>query len=117
MAWKTIRFPIVCLLSICTPGVWRTGAQQTQETPEPGTVVIDPYGFEMVYVPAGSFEMGITRQQFHDFIVSGAFGDVPASQVDLLEDVATGQGVFDAYKATVRAFWIDRYEVTIEQYS
>jgi iron(II)-dependent oxidoreductase len=102
---------------MCSIGAWQTAAQEGQETPEPATVETDRYGFEMIYVPAGSFEMGITRQQFHDYIVSGALGDVPDSQVDLVEDIAAGQGVFEAYTATIPAFWIDRYEVTIEQYT
>lgn len=117
MVWRTSSLTIVCLLSICIVGMWQTPAQQTQGTPESAIVVIDPYGFEMVYVPTGSFEMGITRQQFRNFIVSGALGDVPDFQINFLEDIAAEQGVFDTYTATAHAFWIDRYEVTIEQYS
>ena len=117
MTWKTIKLLIVLLLSICTIGVLQIGAQQSEKTPEPGTIVVDRDGFEMVYVPAGSFEMGITRQQFQDFIGSGGLGDVLDSQIDFLEEITAEQGVFETYTATVRGFWIDRYEVTIEQYS
>ncbi|MBN8638734.1 MAG: hypothetical protein J0M07_25695, partial [Anaerolineae bacterium] len=110
MVWRAFT---VSLLSICIFGVCQTAVQQSQETPDPGTVVLDTQGFEMVYVPTGSFEMGVGREEFRDFIEDGGLGDVSDSAISFFEDEAAYEGVFDTYTATVHAFWIDRYEVTI----
>ena len=81
-----------------------------------GTVVTDAYGFDMVYVPAGTVEMGISRQQLTDFIQQGALGDDAKSQIDSYLNTAQEEGVLDTVDVTLPAYWIDRYEVTIEQY-
>ncbi|MBA3874533.1 MAG: SUMF1/EgtB/PvdO family nonheme iron enzyme, partial [Anaerolineae bacterium] len=81
-----------------------------------GTVVTDAYGFDMVYVPAGTVEMGISRQQLTDFIQQGALGDDAKSQIDSYLNTAQEEAVLDTVNVTLPAYWIDRYEVTIEQY-
>ncbi|MEQ8676803.1 MAG: formylglycine-generating enzyme family protein [Aggregatilineales bacterium] len=81
-----------------------------------GEVIVDQYGFEMVYVPAGRVTMGIERGRLVQFIEQGAFLDVPESQVDLILDIYEEQGAFETIDIEVSEFWIDRYEVTIEQY-
>jgi len=81
-----------------------------------GAITVDGAGFEMVYVPSGTVEMGITRQNLSDLLEQGLLGDIPWQQLVLLMNMAEEQGVFDTKTVTMHAFWIDRYEVTIEQY-
>jgi formylglycine-generating enzyme required for sulfatase activity len=91
-------------------------AQEAETEFEPGAVVVDRLGFEMVYVPSGIVEMGITHEDLSNFLEQGALGDIPESQFELLMNTAQEQGVFDIRTMSVPAFWIDRYEVTIGQY-
>jgi formylglycine-generating enzyme required for sulfatase activity len=99
-------------------------AQDSTSTPiAPGTVVQDRWGIEMVYVPSGSFEMGIDRELFRElhsedgiFSFEDVYGEVNETYFDLLINADAYSGFLDTYTVSLPAFWIDRYEVTIQQY-
>jgi formylglycine-generating enzyme required for sulfatase activity len=85
-----------------------------------GTVMIDDLGFvkfEMVYVPAGIFEMGVSRDSYIQLFDKGGIFEIPnTAWLDSIADRADQGGIFDTFTARSQGFWIDRYEVTIEQY-
>jgi formylglycine-generating enzyme required for sulfatase activity len=80
----------------------------------PGTVAIDAYDFEMVYVPAGEYEMGTTEEEFKTLCESTFKGSskVCSDFINSTKDVQN----FEKRKVKVASFWIDRYEVTIKKY-
>lgn len=101
-----VLISMVLSITIATPAL--NSRAQDDPTPQPGEIAIDSLGFEMVYVPAGTFEMGI-QQETLELLV----GPLSESIAELL----TADGVFDVYNVDMYYFWIDRYEVTIEQYT
>lgn len=88
-------------------------SQEQSPTPiAPGTVVTDRSGYEMVYVPAATFQMGITVDAF-SALYRNQFKVDPQDSIK-----SSGEtGIFDTYTATIGSFWIDRYEITIAQYT
>jgi formylglycine-generating enzyme required for sulfatase activity len=112
-----LRFLSIFFLVFFLNVVPQSLKDNAQSVFEPGTIEIDSYGFEMVYVPGGNFEMGIESERYSEGVRSGAFGSIWEEQEELVYDLIREQGVFDAYIPTVSNFWIDRYEVTIEQYN
>jgi hypothetical protein len=74
----------------------------------PGTVVIDDNGFEMVYVPSDTFEIGIKRDLFRTLLEQGIYPDIPSSQYDQIIDILDEQGVFDTAQVQLSSFFIDR---------
>jgi formylglycine-generating enzyme required for sulfatase activity len=105
---------IIIIFSLIPFSIFK--AQESTTEPEVGTVATDLYGFEMVYVPAGTVEMGISREVLSDLIQQGALGDDAKSKVDEFLNTAQEEGVLDTVNVALPAYWIDRYEVTIEQY-
>jgi formylglycine-generating enzyme required for sulfatase activity len=79
----------------------------------PGTILEDDFGFEMIYVPSGTFQMGIDEEFFRELVVNGIFTDF--ANLDSIAREAS-YGVFETYETTLQSFWIDRYELTINQY-
>ncbi|GIK64918.1 MAG: hypothetical protein BroJett018_27120 [Chloroflexota bacterium] len=83
-------------------------------TPEPvGSVTKDGGGFEMVYVPSGVVEVGIDFDRLKEACSGLLPNDDPTRCAEIfgIED-----GAANTYTVELEAFWIDRYEVTIEQY-
>src|SRR5262245_37006804 len=87
------------------------------QEPEPnlGTIVQDLYGIEMVYVPAGTFEMGIAKDKLMK-LCTDVFPLNPAYECRDFVDYNEGFGIYQTYLVDMPAFWIDQYEVTIEHY-
>ena len=105
--------PIMLLVVITTWSMsQKVDAQGSTPTPTAGTTVKDRDGVEMVYVPGGSVEMGISRQAYLK-LCQEQFG---MDEDECLKDIGRSESAFDTYVAKVRSFWIDRYEVTIKQY-
>lgn len=77
---------------------------------EAGTVAKDSFGFEMVYVPSGEFEMGIQLDALE--ILNQQLGIDTQLELEEYEF----EGILNVYTANLPGFWMDRYEVTIEQY-
>ncbi len=61
---------------------------QGGDTPKVGDIVVDGLGFEMVYVPAGTFEMGIQQETLEALV-----GPLDEVAVEGFTDI----GVFEAY--------------------
>jgi formylglycine-generating enzyme required for sulfatase activity len=80
-------------------------------TPAPGSIIRDRSGTEMIYVPSGYFDMGITDEVV-ERLCTEDLKDISHDEcVDALSwDTSPSQHIY------VKSFWIDRYEVTIEQY-
>lgn len=73
----------------------------------PGTIAKDNSDIEMVYVPSGSFEMGISPEDASIFCEAN----------NLAEDcLAHSLDQYKAHAVTLPSFWIDRYEVTVQHY-
>jgi len=83
--------------------VWRT--QTPPAKPKAGDVWINPKdSSEMVYVPAGSFLMGSTKQQ------------IPKDRIDLVFRRELFVSEIPQHRVHLDAYWIDRYPVTVAQY-
>jgi formylglycine-generating enzyme required for sulfatase activity len=77
----------------------------------PGTVLYDDFQVPMVYVPAGRFKMGITRETAAEMCAE-YFKEM--TQDNCAENMFWGSST--SGEVEVKGFWIDLYEVTIEQY-
>jgi formylglycine-generating enzyme required for sulfatase activity len=89
---------------------------QTTPTSIPaGTIVKDSSGYDMVYVPSGNFEMGITRDEYIKVCVD-VLKATDRECVDLVDAIEEQAGKLHKQLIQIPSFWIDRYEVTIEQY-
>jgi formylglycine-generating enzyme required for sulfatase activity len=109
--WVVIGLTI-CLFLIIS----KIMAQNNQSELDAGTIAVDRGGFEMVFVPPGTVEMGISRENLNMLIQQGALGNIPVSEIDMIMNAIEEQGVFDTITVNVPSFWIDKYEVSIEQY-
>jgi formylglycine-generating enzyme required for sulfatase activity len=82
----------------------------------PGTIMKDARGVEMVFVPGGSFELGITPDDLTKFcLVVLKDGDENHCK-QMVNIIGEETGILDSQVIELPPFWIDRYEVTIEQY-
>jgi iron(II)-dependent oxidoreductase len=75
------------------------------------TVGHDTNGAEMIYVPAGKFQMGTTSETIHRLCT-----ELGPDHLDKCTELLSTGDVLSAYTAEVSSFWIDRYEVTVAQY-
>jgi formylglycine-generating enzyme required for sulfatase activity len=114
---KITALPVFILSAMLFP-VHLHAQESTQTELYAGFIAEDRHGFEMVYVPAGSFEMGISEKEFRDLYASGgALSRTPHTfDTDSLVESWQPSGIFDTYTAVLPGFWIDRYEVTVEKY-
>jgi formylglycine-generating enzyme required for sulfatase activity len=81
--------------------------QNGQHNHQEDTSVIDRYGFEMVYVPEGTFEMGEDKETIRALYLS----------LEREYEIAFfSQEVLDTYLVSFSGFWIDKYEITVEGY-
>ena len=82
------------------------------------TIVTDETGIDMVFVPAGRFTMGIQIDEISDFCENLYGTDIGNCDISTLaEDLSTdpsGETTFGT--VNLSAFYIDRYEVSIEAY-
>lgn len=86
----------------------------TPPPPALGTVAQDLYGVEMVYVPAGTFEMGISVEAASQVCIENFSLSEDEDSLACLN--SRNDSSLAPYEATLRGFWIDRYEVSNEQY-
>jgi formylglycine-generating enzyme required for sulfatase activity len=77
-------------------------------------IVTDPLGFEMIYVPSGTVQMGIERDVFSEMAITGIFSEYAGGVTGI--EIQESYGVFETYEITLQGFWIDKYEVTANQY-
>lgn len=112
-----IVYPLIFFISVVLvyPQQQQLRAQDDNDTWEPGTVVQDRFGVEMVYVPSGTFELGIDREQAVAFCERVTSLDRPRI-LDVCINRIEDTGVFLAQEVEVPGFWIDRYETTNEQF-
>lgn len=78
-----------------------------------GEIATDRLGFEMVYVPSGTVQMGIDVDLFTELVTTGIFSEFSGINTISIEE---SYGAFETYETTLQGFWIDRYEVTANQY-
>lgn len=79
---------------------------------EAGDVIQDEFGFELVYVPGGTYTMGISQEHLRQLCDQRGETN-PNRCAEIIQD-DTGA----TYQETVeiQPYWIDRFEVTIEQF-
>lgn len=87
---------------------------ETPTTPPNETVTQDFRGFEMVYIPGGKMDMGITSNGLLK-ICTNVFQDGDECSA-LVDEVGKESGIFQVHTVNLQPFWIDRFEVTVEQY-
>jgi len=105
----------ICILGVILSFASGFSAQADEDELEPGTTATDRLGLEMVYVPAGTVEMGINRDTLIELLDGGAIPH-PESQTNFIIEIYEEQGVFDTIQVPLHGYWIDKYEVTIEHY-
>jgi formylglycine-generating enzyme required for sulfatase activity len=95
-------FIVVTLLSLLV-----VPTTVAQGPPQVGEIALDPFGFEMVYVPSGTFEMGVDENTVRSLVTSLGF--------EYNSGFARPE-IFDTYTVRLEGYWIDRFEVTVAQY-
>jgi formylglycine-generating enzyme required for sulfatase activity len=100
-------------------------ANLTEGFSQPSRVKADGFEFEMVYVPAGKFEIGVNEEKLAVFCESLILDDYPNIREDrksylvaeCVKSLKTEQGFYmESSEVEIRAFWIDKYEVTVSQF-
>lgn len=88
-------------------------------TPDPtstwtaGEVTKDASGISMVYVPSGEFKFGISSRELESICTSLLKDDKPS---DCAKTIIDNTGLSAGKQIAVSGFWMDIYEVTIEQF-
>jgi formylglycine-generating enzyme required for sulfatase activity len=80
---------------------------------EPGAIMLDRAGIPMVYVPPARYMVGIDPVRLRELCEARGESDADRC-VEIIEE---DTGATYTYNVDLPAFWIDRYEVTIEQFS
>jgi formylglycine-generating enzyme required for sulfatase activity len=91
-----------------------TGITPTPTPIAPGTIATDGNGFEMVFVPAGEYEMGATEEDYRTLCEETFKGSskICSDLIDYKKEIQNLQ----KRRVKVSEFWIDRYEITIAAY-
>lgn len=105
---------IICLFLFTIITSMTAVGATAQGEPEAGLVVEDRFGVEMIYLPPGSFQLGVTTEQL--MLLCEAFEWNQSTCNDRLESYMDTD-VLSTQDIHVEAFWIDKYEVTIEQFA
>jgi formylglycine-generating enzyme required for sulfatase activity len=105
-----IRFLVVAaLLSLMTS----TSILALVQTHEAGDIIQDEFGVEMVYVPGGTFTLGIDKERLR-LLCEQRGEDNPDRCVEIIQE---DTGATYLRTVEIQPFWIDRFEVTIEQFN
>jgi formylglycine-generating enzyme required for sulfatase activity len=80
---------------------------------EAGDIILDEFGIEMVYVPGGTFTLGIDAERLKSICEQNGENNSDRCVEIIRED--TGATYLETVE--LQPFWIDRFEVTIEQFS
>lgn len=89
-------------------------ATEAQDAPfEPGTIVLDRVGIEMVYIPAASFVIGIDPVRLRELCEIRGESDADRC----IEFIEEDTGATYTYTVDIPQFWIDRYEITIAEFN
>lgn len=83
------------------------------QTHEVGDIIQDEFGIEMVYVPGGTFTLGIDKEQLR-LLCEQRGEDDPDRCVEIIEE---DTGATYLHTVEIQPFWLDRFEVTIEQFN
>ncbi|MCU0465340.1 MAG: formylglycine-generating enzyme family protein [Anaerolineae bacterium] len=105
---------ILCLLLVLS---LRLNAQEEETTPLPGTVLTNPRGIEMVYVPPAVFSVSLAEDKLEDFCVG--FDPTLETQRDrdfCVYFIKHPSGAYLTYTTQIAGFWMDKYEVTLESF-
>lgn len=108
------RMMILCLISLglLISAEYLIAQNDDSGQVEAGAIETDWHGFEMVYVPGGSFEMGVDRDILRNLCIQ--WGEPDAERcVEVIEE---DTGSTYMYSVEIQPFWIDRYEFTIEKF-
>lgn len=85
-------------------------------TPTSKTVAEDFRGFEMIYIPAGVFNMGVTFENLIELCFKNLKVNDRAYCTKVANQIGEETGIFQVRNVEIAGFWADQYEVTIEQY-
>lgn len=87
-------------------------------TPTPiGSAIKDAEGFDMIYIPSGEFRMGIQTETLLKVCTDILKAGNEERCKTLTEIIRNEMGLSFRGSIPVPSFWMDRYEVTIEEYS
>jgi formylglycine-generating enzyme required for sulfatase activity len=106
---------VVAVTLLATPVVADSPPPTSTASAAP-IVAKDFRGFEMVYVPGGTFQMGITRDSLDEICLNVLRDGDENDCNDLVDIIGSETGIFQTHSVELPSFWMDRYEVTIEQY-
>jgi formylglycine-generating enzyme required for sulfatase activity len=119
-----LRFCRLGILIILSPIIIATNpVSQAQVIAQSGESVLDPFGVEMIFVPAGTFTMGVSIEDATKICIGGMPTEILEAWTDEEErtyiqaclDEYTDQSIFYPYEVEVEAFWMDKYEVSYTQ--
>lgn len=102
---------ILCIFYLLTlpPNVY---TQSAEDVLVAGTIRLDNAGVEMVYVPQATFEVGVEQSTLRSVCVQLGETNVERCIKIVAEDTAATY----VYVEQIQSFWMDRYEVSIEQF-
>lgn len=107
---STNRFlVIVAFLTIVTSTTIMTSAQDHQA----GDIIQDENGIEMVYVPGATFTLGIDKERLRQLCEERGESNPDQCVAFIEEDT----GATYLQTVEIQPYWIDRFEVTIEQFN
>ncbi len=103
--------------AIRSPITISANASTATGTPVASEIIAhDSRGFEMVYIPGGSVEMGTTRDSLLSICMNVLRDGDRSHCNDLVGTMGEETDILQAHSVKIPPFWLDRYEVTIEQY-
>lgn len=116
--FKTAFLIVVCLgIGVTKTAATKNNSQTVTALAHSEPIIVeDSRGFEMVYIQAATFEMGIRKNILIDLCVNTLHDGNETDCIKFSDDINVQTAMLQVHPAKVNAFWIDRYEVTIEQY-
>lgn len=109
----TIRLFIVMSFLVLRADI--NAIQTLPEPPIPGSILQDNSGIEMVYVPPAEYLLGVDKVTLERVCIQRGYAEPrDLKNCVYFTEIDTGATFTETVK--ISGFWIDRYEVTIEQY-
>lgn len=122
--WSILTMVIVISFLFSNPNSHAASQISSVSVPNQADgVVRDRFDVEMIFVPAGDFIMGVSREKAEEVCIGSVPRDTlnawTSEETETYVNLCLGehrdQSIFHPYEAEIEGFWIDKYEVSYEQ--